>query len=265
MEMLNLRYAVLTLDREGICLVCADGRARQFETRSRSVTDVAGAGDMVLSLLGLALASGWSIDDAVRLANVGAGIEVSKVGVTPVERWELEQALEDGSAGIVSKVRSLEEVVRIADRARAADCKVVFTNGCFDILHSGHVYLLEKARALGDLLIVGMNSDRSVSRLKGEDRPILSGEERALVLSSLTAVDHIIFFEEDTPHHLIEVLRPDVLVKGSEYRDGIVVGREIVEEAGGRVEFVPILPDVSTTSILERIRKEGHSSPRRDG
>ena len=258
-ERLDLEHATLTLDRDGIQLVGPDGETRTFPTRVRSVTDVAGAGDMVLSLLGLATAAGWSIDAAIRLANIGAGIEVSKVGVTPVERWEIEQAAATDGGDAPSKVRSLTELQAILERERAAGQSVVFTNGCFDILHAGHVQLLERARSFGQVLVLGLNSDRSIRDQKGEGRPVQRADERARVLSGLAAVDHIVFFDEETPAELVTALQPDILVKGQDYADKIVVGREVVEARGGRVELVDLRQGSSTTSIIDRIL--GEKSP----
>ncbi len=259
-ERLALRYAALTLDREGIYLVQADAnapggsRGASFPTEVRAVTDVAGAGDMVLSLLGFALAAGWSIEHAVEIANIAAGIEVTKVGVAPVELWELERAVADRSDGAHTKVMGASELARITARARAARRRIVFTNGCFDVLHAGHTLLLERARALGDMLIVALNSDASVRRLKGPGRPINDAKARARQMSAISAVDHVVFFEEDTPLGLVEGLRPDLLVKGDDYRGREVVGRELVEGYGGKVVLIPLEPDISTSKILERIR-----------
>ena len=216
----------------------------------------------MLSLLGLAMAAGWSVEDSIKLANVGAGIEVSKVGVTPIERWELELGIRDAEAGAVSKVISLDNATRVVERARAVGQKVVFANGCFDIFHSGHALLLDRARALGDILVIGLNSDASVRRLKGESRPILEADKRARTLSGFSAVDHILIFDEETPLKIIEALRPDILVKGEDYRDREVVGRELVEAYGGRVELVPLEPDTSTSAILERLDRSGSDAPR---
>ncbi|MGA1202489.1 MAG: D-glycero-beta-D-manno-heptose 1-phosphate adenylyltransferase [Planctomycetota bacterium] len=254
-ERLSLEHAALTLDRDGITCVSQGGGARSFPTRVRSVTDVAGAGDMVLSLLGIALAAGWEIDDAIRLANLGAGIEVSKVGVVPVERWEIEQAAALDGGESPSKVRSLPELARILARERSAGQQIVFTNGCFDLLHAGHVQLLEKARALGQVLVLGLNTDRSIREQKGPQRPVLAGEERARVLSGLASVDHIVFFDEETPAELVEAVQPDILVKGQDYADKVVVGREVVEARGGRVELVDLREGSSTSAIIERIHR----------
>jgi D-beta-D-heptose 7-phosphate kinase/D-beta-D-heptose 1-phosphate adenosyltransferase len=258
---LDLDHCILTLDRDGITRVSRGGDNRRHPTVVHGVTDVAGAGDMVLSLLGLALASGWNIDDACQLANLGAGIEVQKVGVQPVERWELEAARKALIGETPDALRSREQMREIAERSRSAAQVVVFTNGCFDLLHAGHLQLLEAARAFGDLLVVGINSDESVQRLKGPERPIMPVEDRARLLGGLACVDHVVMFEEDTPEQLIRELLPDVLVKGSDYQASDVVGREVVEAAGGRIERITLVQGASTTGLIERIRAGTRTCP----
>ncbi len=258
---LDLEHCILTLDRDGITRISRGGENRRHPTVIHGITDVAGAGDMVLSLLGLALASGWNIDDACQLANLGAGIEVQKVGVQPVERWELEAARKSLIGESPDPLRSREQIREIAERSRAAAQVVVFTNGCFDLLHAGHLQLLEAARAFGDLLVVGINSDESVQRLKGPERPIMPVEDRARLLGGLACVDHVVMFEEDTPEQLIRELLPDVLVKGSDYQASDVVGREVVEAAGGRIERVTLVQGASTTGLIERIRTGTRTCP----
>lgn len=260
-EKLKLDHCILTLDRDGMTRVSSGGGLRRHPTRVRAVTDVAGAGDMVLSLLGLALAAGWSIDEACQLANLGAGLEVQKVGVQPVELWEL-SAARDTHFGLQKQPgQSVDEMTKVMDQYRQASQTVVFTNGCFDLLHSGHLQLLEAARAFGDALIVGLNSDESVTRLKGPERPILPASERARLLGALSSVDHVVIFDEDTPEALISKLLPDVLVKGADYAIEEVVGREVVEVAGGRVETVTLKPGFSTTGLIEQIRRGTRSCP----
>ncbi len=258
---LDLQHCVLTLDRDGITRISRGGDSRRHPTRVQEVTDVAGAGDMVLSLLGLAIASGWELDDACQLANLGAGIEVQKVGVQPVERWELEAARQSLAGTIPDQVRSPRQMEEIVANARSNGQAVVFTNGCFDLLHAGHLQLLEAARAFGDLLVVGINSDASVQRLKGPDRPILPATERARLLGALACVDHVVVFDEETPELLIAGLLPDVLVKGADYSLDQVVGREAVEAAGGRVERVTLVQGASTTGLIERIRRGTRTCP----
>ncbi|MGE4619363.1 MAG: D-glycero-beta-D-manno-heptose 1-phosphate adenylyltransferase, partial [Planctomycetota bacterium] len=261
LDQLDLEHCILTLDRDGITRVSRGGEHRRHPTRIQVVTDVAGAGDMVLSLLGLALSCDWSIDEACQLANLGAGVEVQKVGVQPVERWEL-AAARDALHGVSpDPTRTLEEMVRILSNLRSNGQVVVFTNGCFDLLHSGHLQLLEAARAFGDSLVVGINSDASVERLKGPERPVLPALERARLLGALSCVDHVVVFEEDTPEALIAQLLPEVLVKGADYKIEEVVGREVVEGAGGRVELVTLKPGVSTTGLIEKIRQGTRTCP----
>ena len=261
LERFDLKHCILTLDRDGITRVSQGGDHRRHPTRIRAVADVAGAGDMVLSLLGLAVASGWDIDEACQLANLGAGIEVQKIGVQPVEMWEL-QAARDSLEGVAhDPTRTLQEMVQIVSTLKTDGQVVVFTNGCFDLLHSGHLQLIETARAFGDALVVGINSDDSVARLKGPDRPILPAIERARLLGALGCVDHVVVFDEDTPETILAELLPDVLVKGADYKMDEVVGREVVEAAGGRVELVDLKPGASTTGLIERIRRGTRTCP----
>jgi D-beta-D-heptose 7-phosphate kinase/D-beta-D-heptose 1-phosphate adenosyltransferase len=216
---------------------------------------------MVLSLLGAALASGWNIDDACQLANLGAGIEVQKVGVQPVERWELDAARSAWMGIVPIALRSSQQMQELVQQAKANGQTVVFTNGCFDLLHAGHLQLLEAARAFGDLLVVGINSDASVTRLKGPERPILPATERARLLGALSCVDHVVVFDEDTPEVLIGALIPEVLVKGADYSVDEVVGKDVVEAAGGRVERITLVQGASTTGLIERIRSGTRTCP----
>ncbi|RMG16358.1 MAG: D-glycero-beta-D-manno-heptose 1-phosphate adenylyltransferase [Planctomycetota bacterium] len=258
-ERFELDWCTLTLDRDGIYVLRAgEEEGTRHPARARSVYDVAGAGDMVLSVLGLAVAAGVDLDDAVDLANVAAGWEVEHLGVVPLPLSEF--ALELSSAAPPELRRkimdSFDEAARRVERARAAGKEIVFTNGCFDLLHAGHVQFVQGCRAKGDYLVVGLNTDSSVRGLKGEDRPVLPLEERAMVLAGLEAVDIVVPFAEPTPLSLIERLRPDVLCKGEDYKDKVVVGRELVEGYGGRVELVRLLPGVSTTNIIAKISGE---------
>ncbi len=247
---LDLGSVALTMDRDGIHLSERGGRSTHFSTKARVVADVTGAGDMVLSVLGLVTAAGGTLAQAVDLANVAAGIEIRKIGVVPVSREELLQELRyDGHPG-VGKIKSREQLAPVLRAAQAAGKRIVFTNGCFDLLHPGHHHLLHGAAREGDLLVVAINSDASVKRLKGPGRPKIREEERLLMIASLACVDHVTCFDEDTPIPLLEALHPDVIVKGAEYSDGVVVGRELVESWGGRVAFVSQIPGISTTAIL---------------
>jgi D-beta-D-heptose 7-phosphate kinase / D-beta-D-heptose 1-phosphate adenosyltransferase len=258
-EQLDLEAAVVTLDKEGMALAHADGRAQAFPTRPRQVYDITGAGDMVLAVLGLALAAGADYDPAIRLANSAGGLEVEKIGVATVTREEILQDLlhadaaqrPDRGAGLGKLRRPAELVPELAARRRLGQ-KIAFTNGCFDILHAGHVQYLLEARAQADVLVVGLNSDASVRALKGPTRPVNAVEARACVLAALQMVDYVAVFEEATPLRLIEALRPDVLVKGADYRREEVVGGDLVESYGGRVHLARLRDGYSTTHLIER-------------
>lgn len=256
-EDLDLEAAVVTLDQDGIWFAGPDGATGHFPTAKREVFDVTGAGDMVISALAMAIAAGAAWADAVRIANLAAGIEVSRLGVVPVSREEILEALHEEAASPDSgKLRPLPDLLEILAARRVRGERVVFTNGCFDLLHPGHLELLKRARAEGDALVVGLNSDASIRRLKGADRPVLPEPARAAVLSALSFVDHVVLFDDDTPQALIAAIRPDVLVKGADWKDRVVVGREEVEKAGGRVVLVPLVAGFSSTALIRKIREE---------
>ncbi len=256
-EALDLNFCVVTVDKDGLYLVRSDGSGTHFPTRARSVYDVSGAGDMVLATLGTALAAGSPVEAALELANVAAGIEVTKFGALPVSREELEAELARRAPSAADKVLPLARVSDVMRRLRAAGRTIVFTNGCFDILHAGHVRLLEFAKEQGDVLIVGLNSDESVRRIKDRSRPVNEQADRALLLAALETVDFVVTFDEETPADIITKVRPDVLVKGEDWRDRGVVGREFVESYGGRVVLAPILENRSTSLLIEKVKKLG--------
>lgn len=250
-EQLDLEAAIVTLDKDGMALVYRDGRRRLFPTRPRQVYDITGAGDMVLSVLGMALAVGADYDPAVRLANIAGGLEVEKIGVATVTRDEiLRDLLRGGSAGN-HKLMDRETLVRELETRRRMGQRVAFTNGCFDLLHAGHVHYLRDARAQADLLVVGLNSDESVRALKGPTRPVNAAEARAQVLAALEAIDYVTIFNELTPLELITSLRPDVLVKGADYQNAEIVGAKLVESYGGRVYLAPFQEGYSTSRLLQ--------------
>ncbi len=252
-QTLDMEAAVITLDKDGMALVHRDGRRQIFPTRPRQVYDITGAGDMVLSVLGMALAAGADYDPAIRLANVAGGLEVEKIGVATLSRDEiLRDLLRAGPAGN-QKILPLNTLVQEIDSRRRLGQRVAFTNGCFDILHVGHVHYLQEARAQADLLVVGLNSDAGVRALKGPNRPINPEAARADILAALQAVDYLTVFDEPTPDRLIQALRPDVLVKGADYRKDQVVGADFVESYGGRVYLAPLREGYSTTRLLEKL------------
>jgi D-beta-D-heptose 7-phosphate kinase/D-beta-D-heptose 1-phosphate adenosyltransferase len=253
LDLAGVEAVVITLDKDGMALVDRQGQERVVPTTPREVYDVSGAGDVVTAVLGLALGDGRSLFEAVLLANVAAGVECGKVGAVPVTRDEVLQALGAVPEALHS-VLTIDELLHALEPIRRAGREIVFTNGCFDILHAGHVRYLQAARRLGQVLVVGLNDDASVKRLKGPERPLNAQDDRAELLASLSCVDFVVLFGEDTPYELISQVRPDVLVKGEDWRDKGVVGSEIVEGAGGRVVLVPMLEGRSTTGLVDKIR-----------
>ncbi len=251
-ETLDMEAVLVTLDREGMALVRADGRAELLPTRPRQVYDITGAGDMVLAIVGLCLASGADYAEAAALGNVAGGLEVEKFGVALLTREEIHRDLVEHHAPEGAKILDRDRLKEEVTRRHRAGQTIGFTNGCFDLLHPGHVRLLREAAGYCDFLAVGLNSDASVKRLKGTSRPINPAEARAEVLSALEAVDAVTIFDEDTPLELINAIRPDVLIKGGDYRPDQVVGREEVEQTGGRLVIVPLFEGHSTTSMVDR-------------
>lgn len=250
---LQLDYLVLTLSEAGMALIEAE-RTEIVPAVAREVFDVSGAGDTVIAVFAAALAAGLGHTDSVHLANLAAGVVVGKVGTAPVTRAELLAAITDESAlEQAAKVCDREQLGEWLRRWRAAGDTVVFTNGCFDLLHVGHVTYLEKARRLGNRLVVGLNTDRSVRALKGEGRPVIREADRARVLAALASVDAVILFDEDTPLELIERIRPDVLAKGADYREEDVVGGMEVKSWGGRVSLIPLAKGHSSSGILSTL------------
>jgi D-beta-D-heptose 7-phosphate kinase/D-beta-D-heptose 1-phosphate adenosyltransferase len=251
--MLDLQYAVITLDKDGILVVGRDGTETAIPTEPKAVTDVTGAGDMVISVLALAVGGGGTFEDAARLANVAAGIEVTKIGAVPVSGKEIINELMHKDRAQPTKVLPIAELARVLKAHRQRREKIVFTNGCFDLLHTGHVQYLDFARSQGDVLVVGLNTDRSVRIIKGDRRPILPQEDRAKLLAALESVDYVVLFDEATPLRLIRQVRPNVLVKGVDWRDKGAVGREFMEANGGKVIWAPLVEGHSTTGIVETI------------
>jgi D-beta-D-heptose 7-phosphate kinase / D-beta-D-heptose 1-phosphate adenosyltransferase len=248
----DLEYLTATLSEKGIAVI-RPGNRFLAPAVARQVFDVSGAGDTVIAVLALCLASGLAIEPAVQLANIAAGIVVGKVGTVPVEKHELLAALApDIALHAEDKVLTRDELVRRVATWRANGERVVFTNGCFDLLHVGHITVLEESRRQGDRLIVAINSDASVSCLKGPSRPVVDEGSRARVLAALAAVDAVVIFGEATPLELIVAARPDVIVKGGDYNEDTVVGAKEVKSWGGKVTIVPIVEGHSTTRLIER-------------
>jgi len=245
---------LVTRSQDGMTLIERDGPATHMAAEAREVFDVSGAGDTVVATLAAALGGGIALADACVLANVAAGIVVGKVGTAITHAAEIVTALQ--TQDLVqgeTKVMSLQTAVDQVASWRASGLKVGFTNGCFDLLHPGHISLLAQARGQCDRLVVGLNSDASVKRLKGETRPIQAETARAVVLASLAHVDAVVIFGEDTPLALIETIRPDVLVKGADYKLDEVVGAAVVQHYGGRIYLAKLAPGHSTTGTIARI------------
>lgn len=247
-ETLALEYAIITLSEDGMAIF--GEKTEKMPTVAREVYDVTGAGDTVLASLGYALSCGLSIKESASFANKAAAVVVGKLGSATVSLDEVE-AYEHtlGSSTAQSKIKTKEELVTLLKTKKHQN--VVFTNGCFDILHVGHVKYLEVAKSFGDILIVGVNADASIKRLKGESRPINTLEDRAYILASLEAVSYVVAFEEDTPFDLIRALCPDILVKGADYEGKEVVGSDLVRE----VRLVEFVEGKSTTKIIEKVQR----------
>jgi D-beta-D-heptose 7-phosphate kinase/D-beta-D-heptose 1-phosphate adenosyltransferase len=234
-------------------LVRAAGGVTHFAAEAREVFDVSGAGDTVVATLAAGLAAGLPMEVAARLANIAAGVVVGKIGTAVAREAEMLAVLAPAT-GSLRKVVTRDEAAEQIERWRRRGWRIGFTNGCFDLLHPGHVHLLSQARAACDRLVVGLNSDASVRRLKGATRPVQTEGARAAVLASLADVDLVTVFEEDTPEQLLAALRPDVLVKGADYTIETVVGSEMVRGWGGKVVLAELLPGNSTTATIARLR-----------
>jgi D-beta-D-heptose 7-phosphate kinase/D-beta-D-heptose 1-phosphate adenosyltransferase len=249
-ETLELERAIITLSEEGMAIFGEEMRV--IPTVAKEVYDVTGAGDTVIATLGFVRACGGSIDEAARIANAAAAVVVGKLG-SATARWEeiiaYENALHEATTAF--RIQSREQLAETVGRLREEGKRIVFTNGCFDILHLGHVKYLEKAKSFGDVLIVGVNSDDSVRRLKGPERPVNPEYDRAYLLAALDVVDFVTIFGEDTPYELIKIVQPDVLVKGGDYEGKEVVGSDIAKE----LVLVDLIEGRSTSALIERVRE----------
>ncbi|MCA8979938.1 MAG: D-glycero-beta-D-manno-heptose-7-phosphate kinase [Planctomycetes bacterium] len=256
----DLDATLITLGSEGIYYRTAKGAAGHDPAQARAVFDVTGAGDTVVAHLALYLAAGFTLSDAVTLANQAAGIVVGRLGTNAVTREELRARLNENQPTTGKVLENEEQLQAQLAQWRNEGRQIVFTNGCFDIIHKGHVDYLRFARSKGDVLLVGVNDDASVRRLKGSTRPVNPLEDRMTVLAAMEMVDAVTSFSEDTPKEIIERVTPNVLVKGEDWADKGVVGREWVEQHGGQVHLAPLVQGRSTTSILERARGKAPSA-----
>jgi len=246
----DLDISLITLSEDGVAIY--DDNLRIHPTVAREVFDVTGAGDTVLASLGFALACDVDIDDAVKFSNLAAGVVVGKIGsatATLNEIIEYESSLNKSTSD--EHIKTLDEITLLSKELKARDKKIIFTNGCFDILHAGHVRYLETAKSYGDVLILGLNSDRSVSILKGEGRPINTQLDRAYILAALEAVDYVVIFDDETPYDLIKAVKPHILVKGGDYEGKQVIGEDIADE----LKLVQFVDGKSTTKTIEKIQQ----------
>ena len=252
-DKLKLDAAIITLDRDGAYLWTAD-ISEHIPTIPRTVYDVTGAGDMVLAMLAASVASGCDYRTAVHLSNIAGGIEVEKFGVATVTVDEIVNEIIATHRSKTGKIHDLESITGELDYHRHQNEAVVFTNGCFDVLHRGHVEYLKFCKAQGDIVVLGLNSDSSVKQIKGPERPINNQHDRAAVLSALESVDYIVIFDEPDPLNTIESIKPDVLVKGADWADKGVIGREFVEARGGKVVLAPLVDGKSSTATIEKLK-----------
>lgn len=250
-KMASLSVSLITLSEDGIAFY--DDELHIKPTVAKEVYDVTGAGDTVLASLGYAFANNWDISSAVEFANLSAGVVVGKLGSATASIEEIEEYKSSlHKSSIESHIKSFDEIRDTIIRLKKQNKKIVFTNGCFDILHRGHVSYLDIASSYGDILILGLNSDSSVKRLKGENRPINCEDDRAYILAGLESVDFVVKFEEDTPYELIRIIKPNILVKGGDYKDKEVVGSDIA----GEVRLVDFVDGKSTTKTIKKIQRD---------
>jgi len=250
-EQCNLEVSLITLSEHGVAIY--DNEFRIHPTAAKEVFDVTGAGDTILASLGFALSCNKNIDEATKFANLASGVVVGKIGSATAslnEIIEYESSLNKSNS--YEHIKTWKEISSIVHDLKNKDRKIIFTNGCFDILHIGHIKYLEKAKSFGDILILGLNSDKSVNRIKGDNRPINNQTDRAYILASLEVVDYVVIFDEDTPIDLISLINPDVLVKGGDYEGKEVVGQSIAKE----LKLVKFIDGKSTSNTISKIQKK---------
>ncbi len=247
-------FILVTLGKEGISYFSEHGEEGTIPSLSAEVFDVTGAGDTVVSVFTLAFLSSYLLEESLRIANAAAGLVVSRIGAASLTREDLSGHFARAAAKQKSKIYERDPLSKTLSDLRARGKKIVFTNGCFDLFHAGHLKLLTEARKLGDALVVAINSDDSVKRLKGGGRPYISEDDRASLLTALDCVDYLVVFEEDTPLNLIKKLRPAIIVKGGDYKPRKVVGKKFVESYGGSVKIIPLVEGISTSSLPEKIK-----------
>ncbi len=255
-DQFELDFLLVTKGAKGLSLFGRSQPDTHISAIAKEVFDVSGAGDTVIATLSAAFGTGLKMAEAAELANLAAGIVVGKIGTQPITTIELEGAFYDKGISGANKIFTIRQAKELIAKWHNEGKRIVFTNGCFDILHIGHIKLLHAASEEGDKLIIGLNSDSSIKRLKGPSRPVMKEDERATIIASLKYVDLVVMFEEDNPLKLINEFRPDVIVKGGDYTPETVVGHEIVESSGGRVVIFPIVDGISTTQVIEQMKSQ---------
>ena len=255
LESVEIDRLLITCGKDGMVLFERNKKPYKINAVARQVYDVSGAGDTVLSVFGLAIASELSFKEGIKLANTAAGIVVGKVGTATVSKKEILDAFKQAHDGVPGKYKLLTELEDLIHELKKKNKKIVLTNGCFDLLHAGHIVFFSASRQTGDVLIVALDDDDSVKRLKGEGRPVISARERVRIISALDVVDYVVVFSTGELDKLIEIIRPDVLTKGSNYTSQEVYGHKLIEKFGGRVELIPVSENISSTSIINSIKK----------
>ena len=255
-EKSGIEKLLITCGKDGMVLFEPGRKPFKISTKAREVYDVSGAGDTVMAVLGLGMAAGLPLKEAITLANTAAGIVVGKVGTATVSKRELLQALKQTSENNASKYKSLNEISQLCRKLQKDRKRIVLTNGCFDLLHVGHIRLFSASKQLGDVMIVAIDDDDSVKLLKGAGRPVIGAAERVRILSALDSVDYVVVFATNELDNVLGAIRPDVLTKGSDYESAKILGREIVESFGGRIEQIPITEEISTTQIINSIKNK---------
>jgi D-beta-D-heptose 7-phosphate kinase/D-beta-D-heptose 1-phosphate adenosyltransferase len=253
-EKYGIKKVVITLDKDGAYLKEQNQPGRHYPAKTKDVYDITGAGDIVLATLTVCLAAGCDCDIAIRISNIAAGIEIGKLGSASISKNEIVSALPDNHASHMHKVLDIETLKAKLDLYHEQNKRIVFTNGCFDIIYRGHIELLKFCEENGDLLVVGINSDSSVKAIKGPEWPINNQHDRAAVLAALGAVDYITVFDEPDPLNLIKKVRPDILVKGRDWANKDIIGREFVESYGGKVVLAPLVEGKSSTATIEKMK-----------
>ncbi|MBF0120488.1 MAG: D-glycero-beta-D-manno-heptose-7-phosphate kinase [Desulfobacterales bacterium] len=255
LETTTIDRLIITCGKDGMVLFERNESPVKIKSEARQVFDVSGAGDTVVAVLAVSLGTGSSFEDAATLSNKAAGIVVGKVGTATVSREELEKAINPYSFFNLEKQKNLSELKHISQDLKKKKKTIVLTNGCFDLLHAGHIMLFEASKKLGDILIVAIDDDESIKELKGPGRPLISERDRIKILSAIDSIDHVTIFSSKDLHEIIKTIKPDILAKGNNYKTDTIVGGDLVEKIGGRIVLIPITENISSTQIINNIKQ----------